>query len=93
MPPAIATPSGPLSSATIKQLYDCSELDPWGIVFDLATTPGQYLHFKLQENEMDDHLLATAKRTEKKLSKALNGVKLGIERKLLLRHCSRLLQR
>ena len=37
-----------------KLNYDCSKLDQWGVVFDHATALGLYLHFKMQENEMDD---------------------------------------
>ena len=37
-----------------KLHYDCSKLDQWGIVFDHATTKGMYLHFKMQETEIDD---------------------------------------
>jgi hypothetical protein len=38
-----------------KPHYDGSKLDPWGTVFDHATERGLYLHFKLQENELDDN--------------------------------------
>ena len=64
--------------------YDCSKLDQWGIVFDHATTLGLYLHFKLQENEMDDNR-AGSKRTEKDIPESLDGGKLGSERKLYCR--------
>ena len=68
-----------------KLNYDCSKLDQWGIVFDHATARGLYLHFKLQENEMDDNRLGGPKRTQKELPEALDGGKLGIERKLYCR--------
>ena len=35
--------------------YDVSKLDQWQIVFDHAQQKGIYLHFKLQENEIDDN--------------------------------------
>ena len=35
--------------------YDVSKLDQWQIVFDHAQQKGVYLHFKLQENEIDDN--------------------------------------
>ena len=64
-----------------KLHYDCSKLDQWGIVFDHATALGLYLHFKLQENESDDERLGM-NRKPGKLPEALDGGKLGIERKL-----------
>jgi hypothetical protein len=60
----------PFVSRDRKLHYDCSKLDQWGIVFDHATARGLYLHFKLQETEMD---------------RALDGGKLGPERKLYCR--------
>src|SRR5690606_5382465 len=38
-----------------KLHYDCSKLDQWSIVFAHGTHKGMYLHFKMQETEMDDH--------------------------------------
>ncbi len=38
--------------------YDVSKLDQWQIVFDHAQQKGIYLHFKLQENEIDDHAVS-----------------------------------
>ena len=38
-----------------KLHYDCSKLDQWGLVFEHGTSKGMFLHFKLQETEMDDH--------------------------------------
>lgn len=67
-----------------KLHYDCSKLDQWGIVFDHATTRGLYLHFKMQENEMDDERLGM-KRNDGKLPEALDGGKLGVERRLYCR--------
>lgn len=67
-----------------KLHYDGSKLDQWGIVFDHATARGLHLHFKLQENEMDDHR-SGAERKDRDISAALDGGKLGIERKLYCR--------
>ena len=36
--------------------YDVSKLDQWQVVFDHAQQKGIYLHFKLQENEIDDNV-------------------------------------
>ena len=66
-----------------KLHYDCSKLDQWSIVFDHGTSLGLYLHFKLQENEMDD-----ARRGHGVVSRvpeSLDGGKLGPERKLYCR--------
>ncbi len=57
-----------------KLNYDCSKLDQWGIVFDHGTAKGMYLHFKLQETEMDD-----------KVPTSLDRGDLGPERKLYCR--------
>ncbi|UUO04549.1 DUF5060 domain-containing protein [Blastopirellula sp. J2-11] len=54
--------------------YDCSKLDQWQIVFDHAQSKGIYLHFKLQETEMDDDVPTS-----------LNKGDLGPERKLYCR--------
>lgn len=67
-----------------KLHYDCSKLDQWGIVFDHATARGLHLHFKLQENEMDDHR-AGPERKDRDISAALDGGRLGVERKLYCR--------
>lgn len=67
-----------------KLHWDCSKLDQWGIVFDHATARGLYLHFKLQENEMDDNRPGT-KSTETTIPESLDGGKLGTERKLYCR--------
>ncbi len=64
--------------------WDCSKLDQWGIVFDHATAQGLYLHFKLQENEIDDNRLGM--QAEPGLvPESLDGGKLGPERKLYCR--------
>lgn len=67
-----------------KLHYDCSKLDQWGIVFDHATRLGLFLHFKLQENELDDERLG-AERKPGRVPTALDGGALGRERKLYLR--------
>jgi hypothetical protein len=67
-----------------KLHYDCSKLDQWQIVFDHAQTQGLYLHFKMQEQEVDDN-----RRGEggdgAKVDVALDGGDLGPERKLYCR--------
>jgi hypothetical protein len=45
----------PFVERDAKFHYDCSKLDQWAIAFDHATARGLYLHFKLQENELDDN--------------------------------------
>lgn len=67
-----------------KLRYDCSKLDQWGIVFDHATAKGLHLHFKLQENELDDNRRGN-KREEAEVPESLDGGKLGVERKLYCR--------
>jgi hypothetical protein len=74
----------PFVERDAKRHYDCSKLDQWGVVFDHATQLGLYLHFKLQENEMDDNRLG-AGRKEGVVPESLDGGKLGIERKLYCR--------
>ncbi|MFK7734913.1 MAG: DUF5060 domain-containing protein [Pirellulaceae bacterium] len=64
--------------------YDCSKLDQWGIVFDYGTSQGLYLHFKLQENELDDNRLGLGKKNAE-VPESLDGGKLGRERKLYCR--------
>lgn len=67
-----------------KYHYDCSKLDQWGQVFDHATAKGLYLHFKMQENEIDDNRRGhQAKGGE--VRAALDGGKLGVERRLYCR--------
>ena len=67
-----------------KRHYDCSKLDQWGIVFDHAQSRGLHLHFKLQENELDDNRLGS-ERTVKPVPESLDGGALGPERRLYLR--------
>lgn len=65
-----------------KLHYDCSKLDQWGIVFDHATAVGLYLHFKMQETEMDDD---RGGKVPGPVPTSLDGGKLGVERKLYCR--------
>lgn len=74
----------PFVSREEKLHYDCSKLDQWAIVLDHATTKGLYLHFKLQENEMDDNRLGD-KGEKSNVPESLDGGKLGPERKLYCR--------
>ncbi len=67
-----------------KLHYDCSKLDQWGIVFDHGTALGLYLHFKLQENEIDDERRGHES-TPGRVPESLDGGKLGVERKLYCR--------
>lgn len=63
--------------------YDCSKLDQWGIVFTHMQHKGIYLHFKLQETEIDDN--RRGKKHTGDVPTSLDGGKLGVERKLYLR--------
>lgn len=74
----------PFVNRNDKFHYDCSKLDQWGVVLAHAQSKGLYLHFKMQENEIDDHR-AGAKREPKVIPEALDGGKLGRERKLYTR--------
>jgi len=74
----------PFIERNAKLRYDCSKLDQWGIVFDHATRMGLYLHFKLQENEIDDNRRGD-KQEEGLVPESLDGGKLGPERKLYCR--------
>lgn len=67
-----------------KLHYDVSKLDQWGIVFDHATALGLYLHFKLQENEIDDNRRGDG-RDLRPVPESLDGGRLGPERKLYCR--------
>jgi hypothetical protein len=67
-----------------KLHYDCSKLDQWGLVFDHATPLGLHLHFKLQENEMDDDRVGM-QRASHAVPESLDGGRLGRERKLYCR--------
>ena len=64
--------------------YDCSKLDQWDIVFDHATAKGLYLHFKMQETEIDDNR-GGKQGKEGIVIASLDGGKLGPERKLYCR--------
>ena len=74
----------PFVSRDDKVHWDCSKLDQWGIVFDHGTAQGLYLHFKLQENEMDDDRRGHES-TPGQVPESLDGGKLGPERKLYCR--------
>ncbi len=74
----------PFVERNAKLHYDCSKLDQWGVAFDHATARGLYLHFKLQENEMDDNRLGAGRKAGL-VAESLDGGKLGIERKLYCR--------
>lgn len=64
--------------------YDVSKLDQWEIVFAHAQKRGVYLHFKLQENELDDHR-AGAQRNHKIIPEAFDAGENGPERRLYFR--------
>ena len=74
----------PFVSRNDKLHYDCSKLDQWQIVFDHANALGLHLHFKLQENEMDDDRRGQ-EAAEGGVPESLDGGKLGPERKLYCR--------
>lgn len=74
----------PFTAPDAKLHYDCSKLDQWGLVFDHATKLGLYLHFKLQETEMDDHRLGHDAKPGG-VPSSLDGGALGLERKLYCR--------
>lgn len=67
-----------------KLHYDCSKLDQWGLAFDHATKLGLYLHFKMQEQEMDDDRIGH-EASPGRVPESLDGGKLGPERKLYCR--------
>ena len=70
----------PFVAPRAKLHYDCSKLDQWNIVFSHAVSKGLFLHFKMQETEIDDK-----RHKKKKVPAALDGGKLGIERRLYCR--------
>ncbi len=74
----------PFIEREAKLHYDCSKLDQWGMVFDHATARGLHLHFKLQENEIDDDRRGH-KAEAGRVLESLDGGKLGPERKLYCR--------
>lgn len=67
-----------------KLHYDGSKLDQWGIVFDHATRCGLYLHFKLQETEIDDNRIGGGGKIGV-VPESLDNGALGPERKLYCR--------
>lgn len=64
--------------------YDCSKLDQWEIVFAHAQQLGLFLHFKLQENELDDNRIGAARKPGL-VPESLDGGATGPERRLYLR--------
>jgi hypothetical protein len=62
--------------------YDISKLDQWQFFFDYAQQKGIYLHFKLQENEIDDNVRGNSRSPVKE---SMDGGDLGQERKLYIR--------
>ncbi len=75
----------PFVASNDKMHYDCSKLDQWSTVFDHATARGLHLHFKLQENEIDDNRRGHKKEQGKPILESLDGGKLGPQRKLYCR--------
>jgi hypothetical protein len=74
----------PFVSRNDKLHWDCSKLDQWCMVFDHATAKGLYLHFKLQEQEIDDNRV-DEKAEPRLVPESLDGGKLGPQRKLYCR--------
>ena len=72
----------PFVSRDDKFHYDVSKLDQWQIVFDHAQQKGIYLHFKLQENEIDDNFRGGKTAA---IQESLDGGDSGPERKLYVR--------
>ena len=66
-----------------KLHYDCSKLDQWGIVFAHGTARGMYLHFKMQETEMDDDNVH--RKGRRSVPTSLDGGALGVQRRLYCR--------
>jgi len=62
-----------------KLHYDCSKLDQWAVVFDFATEKGMHLHFKLQENEMDDNSLLTGASLQNHWDKSWEYAKIALD--------------
>lgn len=67
-----------------KLHYDVSKLDQWDVLFAHAQARGIYLHFKLQENELDDHR-AGQERTPQAILEAMDAGETGPERRLYFR--------
>ncbi len=76
----------PFTSRDQKFHYDCSKLDQWNIIFTHAQTKGLFLHFKLQETEIDD-LRINSDQSQKTgpVPTSLDDGELGPERKLYCR--------
>jgi hypothetical protein len=72
----------PFVSRDDKFHYDISKLDQWQVVFDHAQRKGIYLHFKLQENEIDDNFRGGKTVT---IQESLDGGDSGPERTLYVR--------
>src|SRR5688572_11774654 len=84
----------PFVSRDDKFHYDVSKLDQWQVVFDHAQQKGMYLHFKLQENEIDDNVRGNPNEPARggrgpaatgPVTEAFDGGDLGPERKLYVR--------
>jgi Domain of unknown function (DUF5060)/Putative collagen-binding domain of a collagenase len=75
----------PFISRNDKLHYDCSKLDQWSVVFSHATAKGLYLHFKLQETEIDDNRRGMKAATGVDVPESLDGGLLGTQRKLYCR--------
>lgn len=67
-----------------KLHYDVSKLAQWEVVFDHGTNKGLHLHFKLQENEIDDNRRGHEK-DEGTVPESFDGGTPGVERKLYCR--------
>jgi hypothetical protein len=74
----------PFISRDAKRHYDCSKLDQWQIIFAHAQAKGLYLHFKMQEQEMDDNRRGHNAEAGA-VPTSLNDGDLGLERKLYCR--------
>ena len=74
----------PFIARDAKLHYDCSKLDQWEVFFAHAQQRGIFLHFKLQEQENDDHLVGNLFRP-KFVAAALDDGETGPQRKLYLR--------
>src|SRR5688572_28695164 len=78
----------PFVSRDDKLHYDVSKLDQWQVVFDHAQQQGVYLHFKLQENEIDDNVRGNpvgGPGNTEPVRESLDGGDLGQERRLYVR--------
>ena len=68
-----------------KLNYDVSKLDQWNVVFTHAQAKGLFLHFKMQETEIDDNRRGHKKMADRRVPEALDSGKLGVKRKLYCR--------